>query len=476
VPAATGRARPFTSFLMHIPIAAFAKHVVALCGASLLAQSGIRWTPAFDDAMAAAKADNKVVLFAFNLAGERANDEMIADHYKDATLAKLSAATINVFCSIAAEPRVPGVTVSQQQAAEQRARLEVLAIGPGEDVIAPQHVFVGPDGKVLSAVAYRVTKGELEWAWVDAIRKVDAKFEWQVSPGARAPRQLGFGAVERGKNEKAPTKAEVAEALKELKKSRFGILRNLKSVELLMRSDEPDAIAFVESTLKTVPSGSRGGAIETIGLISPKAYHAVVAPYLSDREEDTRYAAAAAIEHLAEAKALPATMKQWKVEKAERVRGRLLRALAASAPTNKDVVTQIDKVLAQEQSGDLRAHAVLALALIEDKAKVTEGLSQALRDKSPKVRSTAAFALASRRDADAAHRLDEAASREEEPETKAWMEEAAKVVRGGDAKAFVNFLERVLAETPPKPGLSRFGDGNGPGGGDKDPGGGRGRG
>lgn len=468
----TDSPRRLVPFPMHIPFA-----VAALCGASLLAQSGIRWTPGFDDAMAAAKTGNKVVLFAFNMAGERANDEVIADHYRDATLAKLSAATINVFCSIANEVRVAGVTVSQQQAAEQRARLQVLAIGPGEDVIAPQHVFVGPDGKVLSSVAYRVTKGELEWAWVDAIRKVDAKFEWQLSPAARAPRLLDFGAVERGKNEKAPTKEQVAEALKELKKSRFGILRNLKSVELLMRSDEPDAIAFVETTMKTIPSGSRAGAIETIGLISPKAYHAVVTPYLSDREEDVRHAAAAAIEHLAEAKALPATMKQWKVEKAERVRGRLLRALAASAPTNKEVVAQIDKVLAQEQGADLRAHAVLALALVEDKAKVAAGLALALRDRSAKVRSTAAFALASRRDADAAHELDEAAAREEEPETKAWIEEAAKVVRGADAKAFANFLERVLGETPPSPGLSRFGDGNGPGGGGgKDPGGGRGRG
>ncbi|HEU4419522.1 MAG TPA: hypothetical protein VFT55_11330, partial [Planctomycetota bacterium] len=214
----------------------------------LLAQSGIRWNPSFDDAVAAAKAENKVLVLAFNMAGERANDELVADHYKDPTLARLSLQTVNVFCSIATEARVPGVTASQQQAAEQKARLQVLKIGPGEDVIAPQHVFLDPNGVVLSSVAYRVTKGELEWAWVDAIRKVDPKFEWTPSPGARAPGRLGFGAVERGRNQTAPTKAQVAEALKELKKSRGGILRNLASFELVMRSDEPDAIAFVEAT------------------------------------------------------------------------------------------------------------------------------------------------------------------------------------------------------------------------------------
>jgi HEAT repeat protein len=379
---------------------------------------------------------------------------MVADHYKDANLGKLSAATINVFCSTATAVRVSGVTPAQQQAAEMAARTQVLGIGPGEDVIAPQHVFVGPDGKVLSSVAWRVTKGELEWAWVDAIRKVDPKFVWQLSTGARAPARLGFGAVERGNNDKPPSKEQVAEALKELKKSRGGILRNLQSVELLMRSDEPEAMAFVETTIKSIPGDTRGTAIDTIGVVSPKVWHTVVAPYLGDREEEVRLAAAGALEHLAEPKALPAAMKQWKAEKSEKVRGRLLRAMAAMAPTNKDVVAQIEKVLALEASAEVRAHGVLALAMVEDKAKVTAGLVQALNDKSSKVRSTAAFALASRRDPETAHRLEEAALREEEAEAKSWMEAAVKVVRGGDADVFKNFLERVLGESPVRAGLS----------------------
>ena len=53
--------------------------------------------------LARAKAENKVVMLAFNMAGERANDEMVADHYKDGTLGALSLLTINVFCSISTE-------------------------------------------------------------------------------------------------------------------------------------------------------------------------------------------------------------------------------------------------------------------------------------------------------------------------------------------------------------------------------------
>jgi hypothetical protein len=439
---------------------------VALFGSTALlprvpAQTGIRWTPSFDAALATARAENKVLVLAFNMSGERANDELVGDHYLDPTLGRLSAHTVNVFCSIAVEPRVAGVSPSQQQAAERAARLQVLKVGPGEDVIAPQHVFVGPDGTVLSAVPYRVTKGELEWVWVDAIKKVDPAFVWQLSAAARAPARLGFGAVERGQNRQPPSKVQVDEALELVRKSRGGILRHLQQVDLLMRSDDPEAIQFVRATLNGLQGATVAGALDTIGVVSPKAYHVVVAAWLGDRDEAVRLAAAGALEHMAEPKALAALLKQWKVEKAEPVRGRLLRALASCGPAQKEVLAQIEKVLAKEPGADLRAHAVVALAMIEDRARVLAGLAQALRDPSPKVRATVAFAVASRRDVDLVQKLDEAAATEPEPDTKAWIEAAAKVVRGGDGEPFRNFLQRVLGERPVRGGVGESWGGGG---------------
>ena len=425
---------------------------VLACAAPVLAQ-GIQWTPSFDEALAAAKAGNRVLMLAFNLAGERASDEMVADHCKDPLLARLSQQTVNVFCSIAAEPRVAGVTPAQQQAAEQAARLQVLKIGPGEDVIAPQHVFVGPDGTVLSAVSYRITKGELEWAWVDAIKKVTPDFAWQLSAAARAPARLGFGAADRGQNQEPPTKAQVEAALKELRKARGGLLRGLQHIELLMRSDEPEAMQYVQSTLKGLqPEFARPG-IDTMGLVSPKAYHTVITPYLADRDDDLRIAAAGALERLAEPKAFAALLKQVKAEKVAEVRGRLLRALASSGPTQKDTLQQIDKALTKDPSDTVRAQAVLALALVEDKAKVRSGLEDALHDKSPKVRATVACALAARREAEFVNKLGEAVAAEEDAETKAWLEAALQVLRGGDGKAFENFTTRVLGDKQPRAGL-----------------------
>lgn len=443
-----------------MPVPAFLR-VVPLFVLLTPALAQIRWTPDFTEAMQRAKAENKVVLFAFNLAGERANDEMVADHYKDPTLGKLSQATINVFCSIANEPRVPGVSPAQQQAAEQQARLQVLKIGPGEDVIAPQHVFVGPDGTVLSSVPWRLTKGELEWAWVDAIRKVDPAFAWQPSLGARAPGKLSLGAVERGENRKPPTKAEVDEALEAVKKSRGAMLRNLGHVETLMRSDDPKAVAFVATTVNGLQEAWLVGAIDSMGLISPKAHHGTIVGHLADKDEAVRLSAAAALERMAEPKAYAALLKQYKAEKADPVRGRLLRAMASCGPAQKETLAQIDKLMGKEPNADVRAQAVLALAQLEDKAKVLTGLRSALRDPSPKVRATVAFAIAQRRDVEMEKDLDDAALRESELDTKAWLEAAAKVVRGGDGAPFKTFLERELGEKVPAAGLGGAG---GPGG------------
>lgn len=442
----------------------FAVVLAALPCAALRSQTSIRWTPSLAEARTLAATEQRVLLLAFHMAGERANELLVADHYRDPLLARLSQHTVNVFCTTATVPCVPGVTVAQQQAAEREARLQVLKIGPGEDVIAPQHVFVGPDGTILSSVPYLVTKGELEWVWVDAIRRVDPGFVWQLGPGARAPARLAFGSVERGNNTPPPTDQQVDEALKELKKSRGGILRNLQQVELLMRSDRADAIAFVDTTLKTVTGQPLATALDTIGVVSPPVWYGVLAARLEDRDETVRVAAAGGLERLAEPKSAAPLLKAYRAEKADRVRGRLLRALAAAAPAGKETIAQIEKVLTKEPSTDVRAHAVLALGRLEDRERVHAGLEHALRDGSAKVRATAACVLAERRETAFADRLAAAAAQEAEPDTKAWLEAALEVVRGGDGKAFAQFRERVLGEAPVRPGLSGLGGGGRRGG------------
>jgi HEAT repeat protein len=138
--------------------------------------------------------------------------------------------------------------------------------------------------------------------------------------------------------------------------------------------------------------------------------------------------------------------------------------MASCGPTQKETLVQIDKLLAKEPNADVRAQAVLALAQLEDKAKVYQGMRNALRDASPKVRATVAFAIAQRRDAELAKDLEEAVLRESELDTKAWLEAAVAVVRGGDGAPFKNFLERELGEKVPAAGLGGLGGLGGRGG------------
>jgi HEAT repeat protein len=228
---------------------------------------------------------------------------------------------------------------------------------------------------------------------------------------------------------------------------------NLKSIELLMRSDEPEAIAFVESTLKGIPAGFVSGAIDTIGQISPKAYHAVVASWLGDRDEAVRFAAAGALEHMAEPKAVPATLKQWKVEKAEGVRGRLLRAMAACGPDQKPVAQAVQKTV-QSGSETMRIHATVALGSLDDGTLVRDVLRVVLTDAASKVRSTAAYVIATRREQKLLEDLDRVAKDEPDTEAKQWLDAALEVLRGGSGAAFARFKITVLGERAPTEGMT----------------------
>src|SRR6185436_149263 len=120
-----------------------------------------------------------------------------ADHYKDPVITKLTTNTLNLFCSrfdhgSGDQPckRCGTVPCSAHMAIEKAVRAKILKPADGGDVVSPQHVFLDPDGKVILSVQYEITKGELEWCFYTALKKVDPAFNWTLSASARAPRRL----------------------------------------------------------------------------------------------------------------------------------------------------------------------------------------------------------------------------------------------------------------------------------------------
>jgi hypothetical protein len=259
-------------------VAALAILPILLVTASAQA-GGISWSKlsGLDELLEEAKKENKVLFFALNMDGERANERMLDEHYKSSRLGKLSKHTINVFCTVSKDRKIPGVSVEQQNQNDIDLRTRVLKASPDEWIVAPQHIWVAPDGKVLSSVPYFIRELELEWAWVEAIKKHDPKFQWKLDEAARAPERLRLdGQASRGKgDDKPPSPEEVEKALDEIRKSGRGGWRKLReNWNKILRSESERAISMAEEFLR----GGWGGeerkvrTIETIGKHSPAVW------------------------------------------------------------------------------------------------------------------------------------------------------------------------------------------------------------
>jgi hypothetical protein len=407
------------------------------------AAAGITWQPSLDDVLARAKAENKVVFIAVNMDRERANDRLVADHYKDPTIVKLTSHTLNLFCSrfdhASGEkpcPRAGSVPCSAHMAVEKAVRAQILKPADGGDVVSPQHVLLGPDGKVLLSVQYEISKPELEWCIVTAIRKLDPAFSWTLSSGARAPRRLVMDGVVTGEAmEQAPTKEEVDAILERLKRGEAP--REMREeIMRLFKSDDPRAKDYVGNFLSSKPANRENWItvlVHEVGRSSPQDWSELVTRFLEDPRPEVRAEAAVALEQLADTKALGDLTKAFKREKEDTVKRELLRAIASAGRADKKTATTLTEQFAKAKDAATRCAALVGAAYLEDAKAARALLEPALQAPEAAFRGAAACALAVRRDREAHEAmLDSAALKESDPTTKSTIEAALKVLRGGD--------------------------------------------
>lgn len=444
--------------------------VALFLSAPLSAQGGsISWETDFDAALARAKAENRLLFVAFNMDGERANDEAVALHYRDPAIVALSKNTVNLFGSIGNHgkkcARVAGLTCEQHQRIEMRAREYLLKIPEGEPVIAPQHLFATPDGKVLLSCVYQITVGELEWLFAEALKKHDPEFKYELKGRSRAPQRAVFG-YERPPEpaETPPTSEEVAQAIKDLRSGRAGFREWRDKLPIIARSPDKEAIQFASGVLGSpwVRGERLAMLLQMIGRISPPEWHEAVSPFLGDQDSKVRLAAAMALMKLRSSKPVKEITAQLKKETDPSVKGRLLRALAACRPGEAATSALILKTLKADASEEVRLHAALAAATLEDRKSVTLCLAAALADAAPKVRSAAAFAIASRRDKELLQHLEAVLARESNPDVRKWMEAAREAVGGGPMTPFKDFLATEAGDPPDRP-MGEMPGGEGPG-------------
>jgi len=385
----------------------------------------IAWLPSLEKARERASAEKKVVFLAVNMDGERANDRMVEKVYTDKVVLELSTHTLNVIASAAEHagaekpcPRFPGITCMDHRRADSAARKELLKADQQGFVVAPQHVFLGPDGKVILSVPYEVSAAELAWCFATALQKAMPDLKLALPPQARMPRRVVLGGVYDPASSDAgaapPTHKEVEELIKELRKGSMG----KDAFPMLMRlllSDDPAAIEFIGQELKGSNQGGagqggggaglagRGGGsgsarhrriLHGIGELSPPAYWPLVADFLDNSEIELRSEAAVALEQLGTPDALRELQNQLGKEKDPLVQGRLLRAIASSGPADAKVHSMLLSRLKTEKKPELRAAAIAALGWLDADPAVASELENLLAKGQESERSCAVGAMA----------------------------------------------------------------------------------
>ncbi|MFT4513440.1 MAG: hypothetical protein ACI89X_001337 [Planctomycetota bacterium] len=410
--------------------------LIAACACSIGAQGKIKWETDFQAALTNAKATNQPILACFSMQGERVCDVIIAEHYNDPKLVQLSKQTVNVFCS-------PHGTAAQKEL-EKRVRIDLLKGDTTTWMVAPQHVVFMPDGKLVWAVPYYITAGELEWMLVEAIRKVKPEFAWEATDRYRAPRSLAAKITKaKAKQAPPPTHAEVKAILKEIKRGYGGYYGAKDKLPIIVRNDGSQAKKFVERLL-TSHDSRMSARIDTLSIIAANAsrsWWSVAKCMLEDDAHDVRSAAVDTLRQLGEKRSTKVLLGRWRKDKSVHVRGAILQALVACGPSNAQVIKLVPGVLTGGKDENLRVQAAIAIASLDNKKTVHAGLTAALQDESQRVRSTAAWAIASRRDTELLAVLKVALATEPHKDAEKWMKLACTVLAGGELGAFAEFPE-----------------------------------
>jgi hypothetical protein len=424
---------------------------LACSGAVVTAQS-IPWAVSLDGALTEARERGTVVVIAIHMPGERGSDAMRESHYRDGRIGSLAKETVNLLIEVG-PGRVP--------ADERKVRERYLKVEPDALVAVPHHLWVKPGaagepGELMSSVAYQMTVGQLEWAWADAIKKVRPDFEWEADDRARAPESLLYGEAEKDGTEPPPSRDEVREAIKKLRAGWADPKSMFDNYRTVLSSSEKEALQYGRTEMRNLGAFLKRPAMRLVADVSPPEWHELATEYLDDNDPRVREEAARALERLAVDRSTRTLRSMEPKEDDEATRGRMIRAMAACGPADRNVVRQLEKILRKDKVEAVRVQAAMAIQVLEDRDAVAKLLGFALDDEAAHVRTAAAYVIAARRDADLAQILADATADESDAEVSGWMATAKEVLDGGDLRKFRTFVEKVAMDRKPGDGGRQF--------------------
>lgn len=404
--------------LGHTPLVSAA--LVSFLTAAPLFAADIQWQGTYEGAMDRSAEESRVIFVAVNMLGERANERMLSTVYPDGKIKKLARLTVNLVATNCWDQNKASacrdfkpLTPGELRTLDTRIRKNILRPDDRGYVVAPQHVFLAPDGEVIFSVPYAVTADELEWCFVRAIQTVDPGTDLKMSATARAPRRLILGDVydiSAGTSGRTLTREKVLELIEELRR---GTLRGAKRASVfrqVITADEPEAREFVLNELRGGAGGGgrrggggRGGGgnnrdrrpavLHQIGVNSPPSYWEVVAEFIGDSSDEIRNEAAVALEQIAAPAAHRAISSALRKEKVAGIKKNLLRALGASGAAEKSARATLLKVARKDREALLRVNAIIALGYLIRDEEVVEFLTETFRSGEPREQAAAVIAM-----------------------------------------------------------------------------------
>jgi len=360
---------------------------------------GIVWEHDWDAAFTRAASENKVVFLAVNMDGEKANDLLAAKTYRHELLLPLAERTVNLVASRfehggKACARFAGLSCPDHQKADVTARGKYLKAGLDGQVVAPQHLWLDGNGKILLSVAYAVTAEELAWCFVTAIQRVDPKSDVKMPSSARAPKRLVVDGVAGGEAVRPLTEDELEAVLDELQKGGFGRDR-VDLITSLLATDHPDAVKAVAKELAGFGlrngRNGRGGEVEgameqlealrralvhRIGVISPASFWEALEEVIEDEDPRMRTEVAAALEQLSAEPSLKSVRKAFVSDKDQRAKQDFLRALAACGPGDAGTRKMVLQYVKDKDAG-IRHNALYGTGLFADSKDGAEAIHEA---------------------------------------------------------------------------------------------------
>lgn len=361
--------------------------------AALTTSGAIDWSPTYKDALERAASESRVIFVAVHLPGERANERMAEEVYTDKRIQALAERTVNLIALSMDQYEKQGARIDlgdldEDQLRRQGIEIQSNILKPDAQgfVVAPQHVFLDPEGRVLLSVPYAVTAAELEWCFVRALALVDPEHAPQASKHAKPPKHLLMGEVIEGTQESlgpAPaTLKEVRELIAMLRKSKR--VEGKRAARLrILTADEEEARGYISQELR---GGGRKGdevranTIRHIARRSPASWWEVVVEFRTHQNPTVREAVIACLEQLAAPGSLSDIKSAMGKEKDARLQGAWLRAYASAGAADSKVRKTVLKAAVNTKDALGRANAVLALGYLTAGEDVDEILLEIVVD------------------------------------------------------------------------------------------------